>query len=157
MSSRAHATVARFIPAAKGTIRPILGDTVICKGNVAGSAMHFAMTIVPPGSGVPVHHHPSAETYIMVEGELIFALGEGDVMGEHKAGPGDVVAVPSGVWHCYSNAGSRLARFINLYEKSLEDFFEQASAGSKAGTPPSQAQIDHVLSTATAHGIKFRS
>jgi quercetin dioxygenase-like cupin family protein len=156
MSARHRKTAARFIPATDGDIHAILGDTVIAKGRVAGSALHLAMTVVPPGSGVPVHHHPSAETFIMVEGELTFMLGDGDVIREQKAGPGDVVAVPSGVWHAFRNETAKPARFIIVYETSLEKFFKDAGKGAEAGDPPSQARVDQVIRTATVHGMKIR-
>ena len=148
---------AELTRAAEGRAVAILGDTVVAKGNVAGSDLLMSLTIVPPGSGVPVHHHPSPETFVMVDGALTFHLGDGDVLRELAAGPGDIVTVPLGVWHAFRNSGARSARFVIVHDRSLAAFFEEAGSTVRAGEPPSQDAIEHVLRTARAHGMAIRA
>ena len=50
---------------------------------------------LPPGSGLPAHHHDHLDVFTVVAGEASFALGE----ETFALGEGDSVVVPIGVRH----------------------------------------------------------
>jgi quercetin dioxygenase-like cupin family protein len=55
-------------------------------------------TLDPPGTFVPPHVHPTQDEFVYVlEGVLDLRLGD----GRHRARPGDLVRMPTGVPHAY--------------------------------------------------------
>ncbi len=52
-----------------------------------------------PGKGIPLHRHEYEELFIVHAGRGTYTVGEAIV----EAGPGDVVLIPSGVPHRFSN------------------------------------------------------
>jgi quercetin dioxygenase-like cupin family protein len=152
-----NAEPARFVPAAEGDRLKILGDTVVCKGVAADGRSLVALTTVPPGSGVPVHRHPSPETFIMLSGELHFQLGEGEALRDFVARCGDIVVAPSNAWHAFSNRTGEHSEFAIVYDATLEAFFRDASTVAASDRPPSPFEVEHVMRTAAAHGMTIRA
>jgi quercetin dioxygenase-like cupin family protein len=59
-------------------------------------------SMLPEGIFAPRHIHPTQDEFLyLLEGNLEFTLGE----GEPKAGPGDLVALPLGVFRTASTIG----------------------------------------------------
>ena len=53
----------------------------------------------PPGSSIPLHSHNYEEVFIVHSGRGTYTVGDTTI----EAGPGDVVLIPSGAWHCFVN------------------------------------------------------
>ncbi len=78
----------------------------------AGSdrAMSVVEFLAPRGFGPPLHRHDDEdELFIVVEGELVFDIGDDRTVG----GPGSMAYLPKGVSHTFQ-VTSETARFINV-------------------------------------------
>ncbi|HXV97531.1 MAG TPA: cupin domain-containing protein [Anaerolineae bacterium] len=81
-----------------GVVWNVLGHTYYLK-SLCSTAFYFE-TYDPPGTGVPLHIHPTQDEFIYVlEGQLDLQLGE----EKFKANPGDLVRMPQGIPHAYYN------------------------------------------------------
>jgi quercetin dioxygenase-like cupin family protein len=52
---------------------------------------------LPPGGGLPKHHHDHLDVFAVETGEGVIHIGE----EEHAVAPGDSVVVPVGAWHYF--------------------------------------------------------
>ncbi len=66
---------------------------------------------IQPGDGPRLHRHDYEEVFVVAEGHGSFVIGDETV----EAGPGDVVLVPAGVPHRFSNAGDTLLRVTAVH------------------------------------------
>ena len=64
-----------------------------------------------PGQGPRLHRHPYDETWVVIDGTLSFQSGEESL----SAGPGDIVIVPPGVPHKFTNAGPGLSKLVCIH------------------------------------------
>ena len=65
----------------------------------------------PPGDGPKLHKHPYEEVFITLEGAATFVV-DGD---EILAGPGDILVVPAGASHAFTNSGEGQLRQIDIH------------------------------------------
>jgi len=64
-----------------------------------------------PGGGPALHRHPYSETFIIRRGNVVF-----EVAGkELRAEPGQIVVVPAGVSHRFTNAGPGPMEMIDIH------------------------------------------
>ena len=90
------------------------------------------LELTPDGKVPGLHVHPEqTETFRVVEGRMRFRLGRRTV----EAGPGDVVTVPPGAAHKFTNAGGQVARAKVEVRPALqmEQMFAEVVAMAKAG------------------------
>jgi uncharacterized cupin superfamily protein len=105
------------------------------------------------GRATGLHTDPSHETFYVLDGELRFHVaGE-----EHRAVPGQTVAIPRGVPHAFLIV-SETARFLVLntpggHDRFFRDGGELARSRDLASAPPP----DHARTMAAAerHGVRF--
>jgi mannose-6-phosphate isomerase-like protein (cupin superfamily) len=64
-----------------------------------------------PGRGPALHTHDYAEVMIVLEGEATFTDGEQEVV----VGPGNVVVVPAGEPHGFTNTGTGSLRQVDIH------------------------------------------
>jgi mannose-6-phosphate isomerase-like protein (cupin superfamily) len=64
-----------------------------------------------PGGGPRLHRHPYDETWVVQAGTVTFTAGE----ETHQAGPGDVVVVPAGVAHKFTNDGPGESELVCIH------------------------------------------
>jgi PPOX class probable F420-dependent enzyme len=110
---------------------------------------------MPAGGGPPMlHRHDSFEAYRVERGAFAFYLGSHDGGVERVvAGPGDVVAIPSGREHTVRNESAAEARAFVVLSPGVEmERFARAAAELHADAPP---QPEEVLALAEAHGIEL--
>ena len=69
------------------------------------------VTLEPNGGQVPWHNHPNEEIYMILEGEAEMALG--DELQMLRAG--QVVYIPSGVFHQLTNLSNVPTCFLYCY------------------------------------------
>ena len=80
--------------------------TIPLVGPRVGSAqMLNGITVIGPGSAIPVHFHNCEESVMVLEGTGVAVVER----AEHAVGPGDTVWVPAGVPHCFRNASDATA------------------------------------------------
>lgn len=82
------------------------GKPIVCAGFCMG-----VVTLDPEGGQVPWHNHPNEEVYLVLEGSLQLALG-GEV---GTVAAGQVVHIPSNIFHQLTNLGSKPAKFVYVY------------------------------------------
>lgn len=162
------ATDRRFshVPAGGGPTYNIIGERITFKVTSAetGDAFSVAELASPPGGGPPLHTHPAAETFIILEGTFEFSgLDDGEPYAIW-ATPGDTVYIPGGAPHAYKNAGPTPARALGVLAPGgeMERFFAEAgtlvsdpSIPAAPAEPPSEAQIARMIVIAGRHEIFF--
>jgi mannose-6-phosphate isomerase-like protein (cupin superfamily) len=65
----------------------------------------------PPGRGPSLHTHPYAEILIVLEGRGSFTIGD----EPREAGAGEVLIVPPGTPHAFTNTGETNLRQIDIH------------------------------------------
>ena len=88
---------------------------LIPNGNVEGAAHGATTSLIldnsEPGQGPRLHRHPYDETWFVQEGNVTFHAGE----DRQHAGPGDVVIVPPGVPHKFTNDGPGRSKMVCVH------------------------------------------
>ena len=114
--------------------------------------------IVPPGSGPPPHiHSREQESFLVLEGEMTFQLGEERIV----ACEGTFLNMPVGSLHCFKNESDKIARLlISVAPAGLEQMFlevgQPLADDAQAAPPPSQADIQKLLEAAPRYGVEIR-
>lgn len=114
--------------------------------------------IVPPGSGPPPHiHSREEESFLVLEGEMTFQLGEDRIV----AGEGTFLNMPVGSLHCFKNESDKTARLlISVSPAGLEQMFfevgQPLADDAETAPPPSQADIVKLLEAAPRYGVEIK-
>ncbi len=75
----------------------------------------FFVSATTPGRGPKLHTHPYAEVFILHAGRLTFVVGEETV----EAAAGQIVIVPPGVPHKFTNTGTEVAHHVDIHTRGL--------------------------------------
>jgi quercetin dioxygenase-like cupin family protein len=70
----------------------------------------------------PPHSHPHEQITYVADGELFFFLGD----EKHHLMQGDVISVPSGVFHCIQTISSDV-RLVDSFSPVRQDFLKTGS------------------------------
>ena len=114
--------------------------------------------IVPPGSGPPPHiHSREEESFLVLEGEMTFQLGD----ERFVAGAGTFLNMPVGSLHCFKNESGKLARLlISIAPAGLERMFFEVGTplddDATVAPPPNQADIEKLLEAAPRFGVEIK-
>lgn len=111
---------------------------LVSPSTTPGAQLTFGEVLVMPGKGHSRHNHPEAEEILSIlsgEGQQMVADGE-----PFPIRAGDVMYIPTGVFHATLNTGWEPMRLIAIYNpggselalKELEDFREDP-AGMNPG------------------------
>lgn len=86
---------------------------VLARGDEPGVDYDFLEFIIPTEPGVvPLHiHHDNDEAFYVIEGELLFQIGD----DQHTLTTGTYAFGPRGVPHAYRNTGDGPARILVIY------------------------------------------
>jgi mannose-6-phosphate isomerase-like protein (cupin superfamily) len=76
-----------------------------------GAGVCVIFTDLAPGGGPALHKHPYEEVFIMLEGQATFVVDGAELV----AGPDDVVIVPPGRPHGFTNSGGGRLRQVNIH------------------------------------------
>jgi quercetin dioxygenase-like cupin family protein len=91
---------------------PVIRAGSLPTGNLGGEEHDASVSLIldesEPGHGPRLHRHPYDETWLVVEGNLTFQSGDERL----SAGPGDIVIVPPGTAHKFSNDGPGRSRLV---------------------------------------------
>jgi len=95
--------------------------------------------VVPAGTaGPPLHHHDFDEAFVVLEGEVTFALG--DDLVTRRAG--EVAFAPRGVPHTFANQSGAAARqVIVITPAGFERYFDRLAAEAAGIDPPPSAAL----------------
>lgn len=111
-----------------------------------GKTMSVIYSVVPAGSGIPVHIHLlEDETFQITEGELEITLN-----GEtHLLGKGDMVFMPKNVPHGFK-AVKDTQMWVTLVPGGAENMFTELAA-----LPPGPPDMNRIEIIAEGYGVQF--
>ncbi|WP_158944908.1 cupin domain-containing protein [Granulicella sp. S190] len=107
--------------------------TVRLSQDASGGLLNVMDTVNAPGFGPPLHRHPEAEVFRVMEGEYLY-----EVEGKRfRVGTGDVVSLPGGVAHTFVNVSDRPSRQLVMLLPAIDAlaFFTGLGEVLGAGTP----------------------
>jgi mannose-6-phosphate isomerase-like protein (cupin superfamily) len=89
-----------------------------------GIAVSFFLNHTPPGRGASPHRHPYAEVFAIRGGEATFTV-DGDTIA---ARGGQVVVVPAGATHAFTNSGERTLEMTSIHPAAemVTEWIEEA-------------------------------
>jgi quercetin dioxygenase-like cupin family protein len=115
---------------------PIPSTDILLRGEEAGGHVSVTEVVVPPHAGPPLHKHDFDEVFYMLEGELIFQVGEELV----TKGPGELSFAPRNVPHALANHSDAPARYVLVCTPAgFERHWARAAAEAAGVEPPSWA------------------
>ena len=74
-------------------------DGSTLKGADHGATISLILDHSEPGHGPRLHRHPYDEAWVVIEGSVTFQVDD----DKQQAGPGDIVIVPPGAAHKFTN------------------------------------------------------
>jgi quercetin dioxygenase-like cupin family protein len=122
-----------------------------------GGAYSQWEAIVPPGGGPLLHvHSREAESFYVLEGQVVFQLGQ----IRQIAPAGTFVNLPVGVPHCFRNETSSVARLlITVAPAGLEGLFFESGVEVEPGTLtapiPANDEREKIRAAAPRYGIQL--
>jgi amino-acid N-acetyltransferase len=75
---------------------------------------------IAPGARFDTHKHESEQITYVIEGQLVFEIGDRSV----SVGPGEIIAIPSNVPHA-AFAGSKNVRAVDAWSPVRQDFIKK--------------------------------
>jgi len=98
-------------------INPGPGEYVhVMSGEAYGyNGLTIGVTETFPGGAPPMHSHEGEEAHVLLEGEILYALG--DTMFTIKAPY--IVNIPAGVPHAFKNIGKKTANLIVIFPTNV--------------------------------------
>ena len=114
---------------------PVSGEQIVFRktaADTAGEYLEIELRLAADGKVPGMHVHPEQEErFEVLEGRMKFRMGLKTI----EAGPGDVVTVPAGKAHKFSNGsdGRAIARVTVTPALEMERLFETTAALAKEG------------------------
>jgi quercetin dioxygenase-like cupin family protein len=90
---------------------PDSGNSHRFDGTEHAAPVSFFILHTRPGEGPSLHRHPYAETFIILEGQVTFTIGNETI----EAHAGEIVVAPSETSHAFVNSGSTVLRSVNIH------------------------------------------
>ncbi len=94
---------------------PVINASTLPSGNLEGAAHGATISLIldhsEPGQGPRLHRHPYDETWVLQEGSVTFQEGD----SHHTARPGDIIIVPAGVPHKFTNDGPGRSNLVCVH------------------------------------------
>ncbi len=113
---------------------PDLRSTVLLRSEDSGGRVSVVENIVPARSaGPPLHCHDFDEAFYLLEGELVFRVGE----ELHARTAGQLAFAPRGAAHALANRGDAPARYLLVCTPAgFERQFARMAAQAQGTEPP---------------------
>jgi quercetin dioxygenase-like cupin family protein len=94
---------------------PLITRDALANGNLQGEDHGASISLIldesDPGGGPRLHRHPYDETWVVIDGALTFQAGDEQL----AAGPGDIVVVPPGIPHRFTNDGPGPSKLVCVH------------------------------------------
>lgn len=94
---------------------PVINSSTLQTGTLKGAEHGATISLIldhsEPGQGPRLHRHSYDETWVVIEGHLTFQAGE----EQFEAGPGDIVVVPPGAPHKFTNLGPGRSNLVCIH------------------------------------------
>jgi quercetin dioxygenase-like cupin family protein len=143
----------------EGKAIAVVGDVYRFLATGAETDGTYAMfeAVVWPGGGPPPHiHSREEESFLVLEGEITFQVGDQQIVAK----AGTFANMPVGSLHSFNNHTDKEARrIISVAPAGLEEMFMEVGQSVEFGQqtpPPSKAEIDKLLAVAPSYGIEIR-
>ena len=81
------------------------------EGGAHGSDVSIILVDCPAGAGPSLHRYPYSETFLVLEGDVLFQVGD----KETRVAAGCVVVVPPNVPHRFVNIGPGRLRQVDIH------------------------------------------
>ncbi|OJU38906.1 MAG: cupin [Microbacterium sp. 69-10] len=85
------------------------------EGRDHGAAVSYFYVDNQPGKGSGLHWHPYPETWVVLEGDATFQVGDEQIV----ASAGDTVTGPAFVPHRFTNTGTGTMRLIGIHASAV--------------------------------------
>lgn len=130
-------------------------NTIRISGDDTGGAFTVIELRVPPGfSGPPHIHHEAHQTDHVVEGELVYTVGEETRVVE----AGSIIHCPKGVPHTFSNESEEEAIVYDwLHPAGHDEFMRRTTEQLTDSSDPPELDMDRVLELAPEYGVEMLS
>ncbi|MBH8563070.1 quercetin 2,3-dioxygenase [Nostoc sp. CENA67] len=142
-------------PTGEGLVYSVVGDTYTFKAvsEDTGGAYSTFEFYIPSGHGSPPHiHHREDETFYILEGELLFQVGDQKIV----LSAGSFVHAPKGIPHSFTNVGTTPARtFTTAIPAGLENFFEEVGYLVKDKDTPVPIALEDQIKKMREVGPKY--
>ncbi len=108
---------------------------------------------VPPGfSGPPHIHHREHQTDHVVEGELVFTVGDDTIVAD----AGTIVHCPKEVPHSFRNESDAEAVVYDwLHPAGFDEFMARSAPEVTDPSDPPELDMDRVMELAPEYGLEF--
>jgi quercetin dioxygenase-like cupin family protein len=144
----------------------LIGELITFKLTSAQTDDTFLLTelVSQPQGGPPLHTHPAAEAFIILNGELEFSGLDHGAPYTLRGTPGDIVYIPGGAPHTYKTVSATPAKALGILVPGaeMERFFAAVGTPVSANAappaparPPSAEEIARHMAIAERHGIVF--
>jgi mannose-6-phosphate isomerase-like protein (cupin superfamily) len=90
-------------------------ETERIEGAEHGATISLILDYSDPGTGPRLHRHSYDETWVVIEGNVTFQAGD----ERETAGAGDVVIVPAGSPHKFTNQGPGRSRLVCIHASPI--------------------------------------
>ncbi len=84
-------------------------------GREHGAGVSYFFVDNKPGEGPGLHRHPYTETWVMLEGEALFTVGDEQL----HAVAGDTATAPVWAWHGFTNVGTGRLQVLCIHASPL--------------------------------------
>ena len=81
------------------------------QGHNHNAAVSIIVVDAPPGGGPKLHRHPYEEVFVIQDGSVTFTAEDETI----EATGGQVVVVPAGVAHKFTNSGTGRLRQVDIH------------------------------------------
>ena len=149
------------VRAGTGETYDVIGELLTFKVTTAetGGAFVVVELVARPGGGPPLHTHPSAESFTVLEGAFEFSgLDDGQPF-TIRAEPGDTVFIPAGAPHAYKAVSDIPGKTMLVLTPGgeMERFFAEAGAlvTPETPAPAGPPDIPALLAAGDKHGLRF--
>jgi quercetin dioxygenase-like cupin family protein len=146
---------------AVGPTRNVVGDLVTIKVPSSSTGNQFCAfeELTAPNGGPPPHHHPQAELFYVLAGEVQFMHVTDSGPQLVTGGPGSIASIPGSVVHTFKNVGADQSKvFVISTPGGLDRFFEDIGdvtdlwyAPGTAGPP----DMERILAASAKWGVHF--
>lgn len=128
-------------------------NTIRLSGEDTDGALTLIEMHVPPGLEGPPHvHHDEHQTDHVVEGELVYTVGEDTTV----VGAGSVIHCPKGVPHSFRNESDEEALVYDwLHPAGFDEFMARAAPQVTDESNPPEMDMDRAIALAPEYGIEF--
>jgi len=138
----------------------LVGDTytVLISGDDTDGRYCLIDMYIPPGGGPPPHRHDFAESFTLMQGEIVATLrGEKSIVRA-----GETLSIPANAPHSFTNASTQAVRLLCTCAPSgQEEFFAQVGVPVATRTTPApkpdKATQEEFMKKARGLAPKYRS